>query len=140
MNQEKNEFLNLVSHDLKNPLNSIYGFSNLLVEDINTLSREEISDFASNINISSMAMLDLVNEILNSEMMDSGRYEVNNELIDLNVLINSLISMNKFQLRQKEIKIVFNDKIRIGGWFCKNIYFEGVTTIVIKSKKIKLNI
>lgn len=111
MNQEKNEFLNLVSHDLKNPLNSIYGFSNLLVEDINTLSREEISDFASNINISSMAMLDLVNEILNSEMMDSGRYELNNELIDLNVLINSLISINKFQLRQKEIKIVFNDKI-----------------------------
>ncbi len=111
MNQEKNEFLNLVSHDLKNPLNSIYGFSNLLVEDINTLSIEEISDFASNINISSMAMLDLVNEILNSEMMDSGRYELNNELIDLNVLINSLISMNKFQLRQKEIKVVFDDKI-----------------------------
>ncbi|MBS1493606.1 MAG: tetratricopeptide repeat-containing sensor histidine kinase [Bacteroidetes bacterium] len=111
MNQEKNEFLNLVSHDLKNPLNSIYGFSNLLVEDINTLSMEEISDFASNINISSMAMLDLVNEILNSEMMDSGRYELNNELIDLNVLIKSLISMNKFQLRQKEIKIIFDEKI-----------------------------
>jgi signal transduction histidine kinase/tetratricopeptide (TPR) repeat protein len=110
MNQEKNEFLNLVSHDLKNPLNSIYGFSNLLVEDINTLSMEEISDFASNINISSMAMLDLVNEILNSELMDSGRYEINNELIDLNVLVKSLISMNKFQLRQKEIKIDFDEK------------------------------
>jgi len=111
MNQEKNEFLNLVSHDLKNPLNSIYGFSNLLVEDINTLSMEEISDFASNINISSMAMLDLVNEILNSELMDSGRYELYNELIDLNVLVKSLISMNKFQLRQKDIKIIFDEKI-----------------------------
>lgn len=110
MNQEKNEFLNLVSHDLKNPLNSIYGFSNLLVEDINTLSMEEISDFASNINISSMAMLDLVNEILNSELMDSGRYELYNELIDLNVLVKALISMNKFQLRQKDIKIIFDEK------------------------------
>lgn len=110
MNQEKNEFLNLVSHDLKNPLHSIYGFSNILVEDIDTLSSEEIADFASNINISSMAMIDLVNEILNTDLMDSGRYELTYEVIDLNILIKSLIAMNKFQLKQKDIKIIFVDK------------------------------
>ncbi len=111
MNQEKNEFLNLVSHDLKNPLHSIYGFSNILVEDISTLSTEEVVDFATNINIGSMAMLDLVNEILNSDLMESGRYELTNELIDLNILVKSLIAMNKFQLKQKGIKIFFDDKI-----------------------------
>lgn len=111
MNQEKNEFLNLVSHDLKNPLHSIYGFSNILVEDIHELSTEEIVDFATNINIGSMAMLDLVNEILNTELMESGRYELANELIDLNILIKSLITMNKFQLKQKGIKIFFDDKV-----------------------------
>jgi signal transduction histidine kinase len=110
MNQEKNEFLNLVSHDLKNPLNSIYGFSTLLVDDIDTLSKDEISDFASNINISSMAMLDLINEIINSDLMDSGRYTLKPELVDLNLLIKSIIVMNKFQLKQKEIKIVFDEK------------------------------
>lgn len=109
MNQEKNEFLNLVSHDLKNPLNSIFGFSTLLVEDAAMLSKEEVSDFAANINISSMAMLDLINEILNSDLMDSGRYQVKNELVDLNSIINSLIGMNKFQLKHKEIKVVFEE-------------------------------
>lgn len=110
MNQEKNEFLNLVSHDLKNPLNSIYGFSTLLVDDIEILSKNEISDFASNINISSMAMLDLINEIINSDLMDSGRYTLKPELVDLNLLIKSIIIMNKFQLKQKEIKIIFDEK------------------------------
>lgn len=109
MNQEKNEFLNLVSHDLKNPLNSIFGFSTILVEDAGILSKEEVSDFASNINISSMAMIDLVNEILNSDLMDSGRYELKNELVDLNAIISSLIGMNKFQLKQKDIKVNFEE-------------------------------
>lgn len=135
MNQEKNEFLNLVSHDLKNPLNSIYGFSNLLVEDINTLSMEEISDFASNINISSMAMLDLVNEILNSELMDSGRYELNNELIDLNLLVKSLIGMNKFQLRQKDIKVEFDEKTAAHVFSDANIVKQIISNLLSNAIK-----
>jgi signal transduction histidine kinase len=147
MNQEKNEFLNLVSHDLKNPLNSIYGFSNLLVEDINTLSMEEITDFASNINISSMAMLDLINEILNSELMDSGRYELHNELIDLNVMVKALISMNKFQLRQKDIKIEFDEKVIAHVFSDANIVKQIISNLLSNAikfspdgKKIFINI
>jgi len=109
MNQEKDEFLNLVSHDLKNPLNSVYGFSTLLVQDFETLSKEEVLDFSSNINISSMVMLDLINDILNANLIESGKYELRPELVDLNTLIHSLITMNKFQLQQKDIKIVFTD-------------------------------
>lgn len=135
MNQEKNEFLNLVSHDLKNPLNSIYGFSNLLVEDIHTLSMGEISDFASNINISSMAMLDLINEILNSELMDSGRYELHNELIDLNTMVKALISMNKFQLRQKDIKVEFDDNVIAHVFSDANIVKQVISNILSNAIK-----
>jgi len=109
MNQEKDEFLNLVSHDLKNPLNSVYGFSTLIVQDFEGLSKEEILDFTSNINISSMVMLDLINDILNANLIESGKYELKPEPIDLNVMIRSLITMNKFQLQQKEIKIIFTE-------------------------------
>src|SRR6266487_5794678 len=44
MNDEKNEFMGIAAHDLRNPLSAIKGFSEMIVEDAQSLQQGEARD------------------------------------------------------------------------------------------------
>ena len=78
MNQLKSEFLANVSHELRNPLNSIVGFSDLLTaspEDAAGLSERQ-QRFVKNISTASQRLLELINELLDLAKLESGKMEV----------------------------------------------------------------
>ncbi|HYF04497.1 MAG TPA: histidine kinase dimerization/phospho-acceptor domain-containing protein, partial [Patescibacteria group bacterium] len=45
LNKEKNEFLGIAAHDLKNPLSAILGLSNILLEDSETITPQETQEY-----------------------------------------------------------------------------------------------
>jgi len=63
LNHEKDDFLNIVAHDLRNPLNSIIGFSELTQDDLPEDS--PIKDALADIQRSGEEMLELISELLN---------------------------------------------------------------------------
>ena len=44
MNDEKNEFMGIAAHDLRNPLSAIKGYAEMVVEDGQALSQGAVSD------------------------------------------------------------------------------------------------
>jgi PAS domain S-box-containing protein len=46
LNADKDRFISILGHDLKNPFNNILGFSEILTDEIESLNKEEIKDIA----------------------------------------------------------------------------------------------
>jgi signal transduction histidine kinase/HAMP domain-containing protein len=75
--QAKSEFLATMSHEFRTPLNSIIGFSELLLDDDPSgTPPEQRQRFATNIYDSGSHLLNLVNDILDLSKVEAGRMEL----------------------------------------------------------------
>jgi signal transduction histidine kinase len=78
----KDEFLGQVSHELRTPLTIIHGYSELIADGI--LRREEqIRETASEVHTNSSLMLRLVDDLLDTSRLESGRLSLKYEVTDL---------------------------------------------------------
>jgi len=105
VNDEKNVFLGIVAHDLRNPISSIYGMSDLLIADFKDELTEEIIEFIKTIKSSSEYMLGMVNDFLDISVIESGKMELKRETIEYVPIIDRLVDFNQFIANSKGIKI-----------------------------------
>lgn len=72
--QFKSEFLANISHDLRTPLNAILGFSELILSEFKgPMAHPEYKDYVHDINDSGQLLLSIVNDILDTVKLESGR-------------------------------------------------------------------
>src|SRR2546426_10144272 len=76
LNKEKNEFMGIVAHDLRNPLGAIEGFADLIVED-GQMAREELRDFAVRIRDTARRMSEMVRNLLDANAIERGELRFN---------------------------------------------------------------
>ncbi|MCP3942725.1 MAG: HAMP domain-containing histidine kinase [Desulfobacteraceae bacterium] len=123
LNQLKNKFIGMAAHDLRNPLISIKGFSDLLLtEDYGSMTDTQ-KEFISMIQSSSGTMLNLVNDILDIAVIESGKLLLKAESGPFGQLIKEKVKMNRIIAEKKCITIhqdlqkcpdVFFDSDRMG--------------------------
>ncbi len=78
----KDEFLGQVSHELRTPLTIIHGYSELMVDGFMD-DEDLVRQSANEIHSSSTLMLRLVDDLLDTSRLDSGRIELKREAFDL---------------------------------------------------------
>src|SRR5947209_19481306 len=78
----KDEFLGQVSHELRTPLTIIHGYSELMVDGLLT-EESLVRQSAHEIHTSSALMLRLVDDLLDTSRLDSGRIALQAESVDL---------------------------------------------------------
>lgn len=76
----RKEFTANVSHELKTPITTIMGFSELLENP--EIEREKVTDFASEINKEALRLRDIVGDIIELSSLDEG-YKGENEEINV---------------------------------------------------------
>lgn len=77
----KSEFIAAVSHELKTPLASILGLSELLLD--NSYGSAELKEFLENIQYSSLRLKDMVNNLLDTSRLEAGRFTISRQSVDL---------------------------------------------------------
>lgn len=88
----KSEFLALMSHELRTPLNSILGFSELfMVEGFGPIGDPRYKVHAGDINESGAQLLQIINEVLDLSKVEAGRFELNNEDINIGGPVTSAV-------------------------------------------------
>jgi len=87
-NQAKSQFLANMSHEIRTPLNSILGFSELLEPLINSPVQTEYLDY---IQQSGVALLELINDILDLSKVEAGLLHLNLEPVGLFGLAESTL-------------------------------------------------
>jgi two-component system sensor histidine kinase ResE len=78
----KDEFLGQVSHELRTPLTIIHGYSELMVDGF-VENEDLVRQSANEIHASSTLMLRLVDDLLDTSRLDSGRIELTREELPL---------------------------------------------------------
>ncbi len=102
LNQEKNEFLGIAAHDLKNPLTVIIGSAELLKMN---LPPAQSAKLASNIFGAGQRMLQLIKDLLDANAIEQGKFTSNIIPCDLRALAAECAANNQIHASRKEIAI-----------------------------------
>ncbi|MFP4470853.1 MAG: PAS domain S-box protein [Bacteroidales bacterium] len=121
----KSVFLANMSHELRTPLNAVIGFSNL---QKTTDNLEELHDYAESIHISGNHLLNLIEDLFDISIIESGNVDLVKSLVDVDDMLKELydqmeaerLVMKKSRItlkvaraeRQVSIKL-FTDPVRL---------------------------
>ncbi len=108
LNQDKNEFLSIAAHDLKNPINTITMLGKVL-RDTDDLSADEIKEFANDLITSSSKMFHLISELLDINAIEEGKIAMTKENVNLDSVIKTTVMQYDMHAKEKNIKIVYNN-------------------------------
>jgi signal transduction histidine kinase len=102
LNDEKNEFLGIAAHDLKNPLTVILGCAELVAE---TNDRDKVQKLLGNISGSAHRMRDLITNLLDVNAIEQGKFTSNIEPCDIGALLQRSVENNQPAAARKSIAI-----------------------------------
>jgi PAS domain S-box-containing protein len=102
----KSEFLASMSHELRSPLHTITGFSELLEEEIEGPLNDKQKRFVQHIYRDSQHLLALINDILDLSKIEAGRLEFRTEDFELYPAIEEVVGTIRPQADAKSIAIV----------------------------------
>jgi signal transduction histidine kinase len=87
----KSEFLAKMSHELKNPLNAIIGYSEILIEDLDGSDTQKCKDLTS-IRGAGFKLLELIDDLLDLSKLEAGKVELCVEEFEFADLFEKLAS------------------------------------------------
>lgn len=97
----RENFTNMVVHELRAPLTSIKGASTLLLS--NKLSKEDQEKMLHLVKDSTERMLDDIGDLLDAAKMDAGHFSINKAVADINHVIQERTDLFKFNMEKKHI-------------------------------------
>lgn len=101
----KTEFLANISHELRTPLNSIIGYSEILENGFYGALNEKQSEFVSDINVSGVHLLGMINEILDISKIESNAMQLNKSEFPIKLAIDEVVNVVKSLAEKKSLKI-----------------------------------
>jgi PAS domain S-box-containing protein len=105
LEQMKSEFIATVSHELRTPLTSLNMSLDILLQDILGEMNIKQKDMLLTAKDDSERLSKLVRELLDLSRLESGKYEMKIELIDLKELIEAGLKPLRLPLREKGIAL-----------------------------------
>lgn len=120
-NRAKSEFLRNMSHEIRNPLNGVIGFTDIVLKtELNETQIQHLNIVSRSAN----SLLNLLNDLLDFSKIESGKLELNNERVDLFELLEQAIDIIKYNVQEKKLgfksslppetpRFVFVDPIRL---------------------------
>ncbi|MCR4658165.1 MAG: response regulator [Lachnospiraceae bacterium] len=120
-NRTKSAYFSCISHEFRTPLNSILGMNEMILKESED---DNITEYAENIGNSGKLLLQLVNDILDTEKIAAGKMEIIPVNYDIRKVIREIEKMVSLSAEEKGLKlsveisdtlpkILFGDEIRI---------------------------
>ncbi len=104
----KSQFLANMSHEIRSPLNSIMGFSQILLKQSGKLNLpEEYRHHLDHIKTSGENLSELINNVLDLSKIEAGKMVLVQEEINLKLLVQGIFHINKAQALEKGIAFTY---------------------------------
>jgi signal transduction histidine kinase len=135
-NKSKSEFISTVSHELKTPMTSIRGYSDLMIAGATGPLSEKQMDFMQTIrsNVSRMAIL--VSDLTDISRIESGHLRIEPNAMNAKSLIEDALKLSRNQIEQKKQTLTVDipdDLPKI--WVDKNRLSQIITNLVSNANK-----
>jgi len=127
--KSKGEFLSNMSHDIRTPMNAIVGMTAIATAHMD--DPQQVQNCLKKITTSSRHLLGLINDVLDMSKIESGKMTLNEELVSLREIMESIVSIVQPQVKAKHQK--FNISIY-------NILSENVHCDSVRLNQVMLNL
>jgi len=104
-NQLKDDFLATLSHELRNPLNVILGYSELLLRMPEIEGSLRLSQMGKALRRNAQSQSQLINDLLDLSRLQRGKISLNRESISLGAIIDSAVETVNADAHSKKISI-----------------------------------
>jgi two-component system sensor histidine kinase/response regulator len=118
---DKNQFFSIISHDLRGPLGSSVSLSEILLENIEQYSREEIKEISELLHDSNKNIYKLLENLLDWSRVQTGMIAFNPKNVLLNALIEENIELSRNVALNKNINITFESAYLVEAEVDKNM-------------------
>jgi len=138
VDQQKNQFASMVSHELKTPLVPIMGYSEMLKKPhlMGKLNSEQ-SDAVNTIHECSVRLQNLIGDILLSQKLDMDKLNFNTEEIDIENLISNIINDFEPAAAKDQIKLINSNKVN--GKITDDLLIGKTIALTRRSMSLLLN-
>jgi signal transduction histidine kinase len=104
--EDESQFMTRVSHEIRAPLNTIIGFSDLIMDErFGPLRNDKYREYMRDIRRSGSLMLDIINDYLDLSKIKSGDIILKEEMININQLIKDTVAIVQPQANGDQIII-----------------------------------
>jgi len=110
LNAAKDTFFSVISHDLKNPFNSLLGYTEMILDSFNEFTHDEIKTFISEIRQTSQSTYTLLENLLQWANSQSGNLDIELKSVELQEVIKESLLLISHAARKKNITINYNYK------------------------------
>ncbi len=101
----KSQFVSTISHELRTPLHGIQGYLELMQE---TKLDEEQRDYVNTAYESSVALNDIINEVLDFARIERGTIEITREPVNIHQLLLGVLETLNIKARQKGLQMTYS--------------------------------
>jgi PAS domain S-box-containing protein len=150
LNAEKDKFFSVIAHDLRSPFNSLLGFTQIMEEELPTMTQDQIQKIAVNIRKSAISLYRLLENLLDWSRLQRNVITYNPEPVLLmpTVLTDTALAIESANKKKIDLSYdipedleVFTDAYMLGG-ILRNLTTNAVKftpkggTITIAAKPI----
>jgi len=107
-NRLKDEFLATLSHELRNPLNVILGYAEVLLRSEEARSSQFVRRAAEILKRNALAQSRLVRDLLDLSRLHIGKLSLNREIVSLMTILNNAVETVSADAAAKQIEIRFD--------------------------------
>ncbi len=109
LNELKNRFLGMAAHDLRNPIWSIQMIAEFMMEAYEDLDKSECEKLTVDIVQQTSQMSVLLNDLLDVNQIESGRFELTLAQIDANDFLNAVVRQHNMMANSKGTRVVLEN-------------------------------
>lgn len=105
LNATKDKLFSIISHDLRSPFGTILGLSEILSDELETLSKDEIAEYVKNIQLAAKNSYDLMDKLLVWARSQTGDIRLIKEEVNLKSLVDDAVAVLEHSAHSKKISI-----------------------------------
>src|SRR5690606_980936 len=104
--QAKDQFMAVMSHEMRTPLNAIIGYADLLEMELDgTLTPGQRAQ-VERIQVGSRHLLDLINDVLDLARVDANKLDLDMRPVDVAAVVEEVTALLESQAAEKRIDLV----------------------------------
>ncbi len=104
-NAAKDKFMSIISHDLKNPLTGIIGFTEMLKYSLVDTSKDDLVVIISDLHDSAEKTYQLLSNLLDWSRLQRGKMDYQPSLLDTDYIIQNNLALHQATAKQKNITL-----------------------------------
>nr|MCH9030244.1 PAS domain S-box protein [Bacteroidota bacterium] len=135
LNATKDKFFSIISHDLRTPFQALLSISDFFANDIDNMTKQEIIDFASDLNQSAESLYELLNNLLDWSRVQTGKMKYEPGEIHLKRSIDKVVHLLTANAHNKRISLTTNISEDLIVYADKNMLHSVVQNLVSNAIK-----